>query len=83
MAVFFCLTVIVSAATAQTKWPLQVSNNARYFTEADGEAYLSIMDTVWMLSYLHHEDVETYLTRRTAKGFNTVLVSLIGPEKLP
>lgn len=68
---------------ARTHWPLQINDNGRYFTESNGEAYLPIIDTVWMLSYLQHEDVTYYLERRTAKGFNAVLVSLIGPERLP
>ena len=65
------------------QWPLQVSEDGRFFVQRDGTAFFPIIDTVWMLSYLNQADVDQYLARRPANGFNAVYVSLLGVEKLP
>jgi hypothetical protein len=68
---------------AATQWPLQASEDDRFFVQRDGSPCFPIIDTVWMLSYLSQADIDLYLARRPANGFNAVYVSLIGVEKLP
>lgn len=75
--------VICPSLNAATQWPLQVSADGRFLTGADGAPCFPIIDTVWQLSYLGQSDVDLYLARRPAQGFNAVLVSLLGVERLP
>jgi Protein of unknown function (DUF4038)/Putative collagen-binding domain of a collagenase len=50
----------------------------RYLTDARGRPFLIHGDTAWsLIAQLTREDIDLYLEDRRARGFNTILVSLI------
>jgi hypothetical protein len=58
--------------------PLRVSENGRFFVEDGGKPFFILADTAWALfTGISREDVEFYLDDRQAKGFNTILCSLL------
>ncbi|MBP8260798.1 MAG: DUF4038 domain-containing protein [Verrucomicrobia bacterium] len=82
--ILLALTLIYAlSVAAATQWPLQISADGRSLEERDGAPHFPIIDTVWQLSYLNQPDVDLYLSRRPAQGFNAVFVSLLGVENLP
>lgn len=59
-----------------SRFPLSVTG--RYLTDAAGRPFLLHGDTAWsLIADLSRDDAERYLTDRAARGFNTILVSLI------
>lgn len=78
LVAFCCLTVVASAVSAERMKPLAVSENGRFLVEEPGKPFFILADTAWPLfSGLSREDVEFYLDDRKAKGFNTILCSLL------
>jgi hypothetical protein len=74
----------VSGVTAVAKhgvgvaFPLKVGPGKRYLEDANGRPFLIHGDTAWsLIADLTREDAELYLDDRRARGFNTILVSLI------
>src|SRR5690606_8891336 len=58
--------------------PLQISENNRYLTDANGKPFFWLGDTGWLLfSKLTKEEAETYLVDRRNKGFNVIQVMLL------
>ncbi len=52
---------------------LQVSENKRYLTTADGQPYFLIGDTAWELFHrLTRSEAEQYLSTRAAQGYNMI-----------
>ena len=59
-------------------FPLAVKRGKRYLVDATGSPFLIHGDTAWsLIAQLTREEVELYLADRQARGFNTILVSLI------
>ena len=59
-------------------FPLAVSPNDRYLQDARGRPLLVHGDAAWsLIAQLTREDAESYLRDRRARGFNTILVSLV------
>jgi Protein of unknown function (DUF4038)/Putative collagen-binding domain of a collagenase len=59
-------------------FPLTVEPGKRYLEDTNGRPFLIHGDTAWsLIAELTREDVDRYLDDRHARGFNTILVSLI------
>ncbi|MBP2300850.1 apiosidase-like domain-containing protein [Azospirillum picis] len=72
------VTVLASAALAAEEPRFPLSATPRYLADADGRPFLLHGDTAWsLIAELSREDAALYLGDRAARGFNTVLVSLI------
>jgi len=62
----------------QFEYPVKISKNQRYFTDANGRPFFYQACTGWMLlSKLTREETEVYLKNRSEKGFNTIQVFLL------
>jgi hypothetical protein len=59
--------------------PLKISANGRYFTDGNGRPVFWLGDTQWELFRLMTpEDASIVLRDRQAKGFNAILIMLLG-----
>jgi hypothetical protein len=59
-------------------FPIRVVPGQRYLVDATGRPFWMQGDAAWsLIAQLRDEDVDRYLDDRKAKGFNTLLVSLI------
>jgi hypothetical protein len=59
-------------------FPLAVKAGRRHLVDATGRPFLIHGDTAWsLIAQLTREDVLLYLDDRRARGFNTILVSLL------
>ncbi|MGH6895125.1 MAG: glycoside hydrolase family 140 protein [Geminicoccaceae bacterium] len=64
--------------TATPAFPLVVTPGKRHLRDAEGKPFLIHGDTAWsLIAQLTREEVDRYLDDRRARGFNTILVSLI------
>ena len=80
LGVVCCLTAIAFAAdvSATRMKPLRVSEDGHLLVEDGGEPFFVLADTAWPLfSGLSRSDVMFYLDDRKAKGFNTILSTLL------
>ena len=78
IGVVCCLIAIGPQALAKRVNPLRVSENGRFLVEEGGKPFFVLADTAWPLfSGLSRKDVMFYLDDRKAKGFNTILCSLL------
>jgi Protein of unknown function (DUF4038)/Putative collagen-binding domain of a collagenase len=60
------------------EYPVKISKNQRYFTDANGQPFFYQACTGWMLlSKLTREETDVYLKNRSQKGFNTIQVTLL------
>ncbi len=65
-------------ANAGTAYPLKVSANNRYLTDAMGKPFLMVGDSAWsLLVNVNGPDTAYYFQTRASEGFNTVLASLV------
>lgn len=67
---------------APPAFPLQVDESGRGLVDQQGVPFLVVGDTAWSLTVrLDDAELETYLTNRRARGFNTLLIQLteVGP----
>ena len=75
------LAAHASPAAEQAHFPLRISAEGPYLEDADGKPFLITGDTAWsLIADLSAEDADHYLADRKARGFNTILVSLIEHE---
>jgi len=75
-----CLSILSwsSFAAMQFEYPVKISTNQRYFTDARGLPFFYQACTGWELfSMLTREETEVYLKNRSEKGFNTIQVFLL------
>lgn len=78
LGVVCCLTAIGTDAYAARMKPLQVSEDGHFLVERGGKPFFVLADTAWPLfSGLSRKDVMFYLDDRKARGFNTILCSLL------
>ena len=62
----------------QFEYPVKISKNQRYFTDAKDRPFFYQACTGWeLLSKLTREETEVYLKNRSEKGFNTIQVFLL------
>ncbi|WP_394886105.1 DUF4038 domain-containing protein (plasmid) [Mesorhizobium sp. AaZ16] len=60
------------------KFPLRVESGKHYPTDREGHPFFLHGDTAWsLIADLKEEEAHLYLEDRKARGFNTVLVSLL------
>jgi hypothetical protein len=74
------ITYIPASAISEAAavFPLAVKPGERYLVDAAGRPFLIQGDAAWsLIAQLTREDVDLYLDDRHARGFNTILVSLI------
>jgi hypothetical protein len=70
--------LVLAAEGKRAAFPLRPAANGRHLTGADGRPFLIQGDTAWsLIADLTREEADIYLTDRRARGFNTILVSLI------
>ncbi|MBN2271514.1 MAG: DUF4038 domain-containing protein, partial [Sedimentisphaerales bacterium] len=80
LGVVCCLTAFVFATevSATRMKPLRVSDDGHLLVEEGGDPFFVMADTAWPLfSDLSRGDVMFYLDDRKAKGFNTILSTLL------
>lgn len=64
---------INSLFAQQIRGPIQIHENQRYFTTAEGEPFFWMADTAWELFHrLDLEESKIYLDKRASQGFNVV-----------
>nr|WP_314092403.1 DUF4038 domain-containing protein [uncultured Shinella sp.] len=69
------------AATVEVRFPLRIAAAGTYLEDAAGKPFLVTGDAAWsLISDLPAEDADLYIADRKARGFNTILVSLIEHE---
>jgi hypothetical protein len=84
----FCFCADVNQSNTEQKenenpvvrfeYPVKISKNQRYFTDAKGRPFFYQACTGWeLLSKLTREEAEVYLKNRSEKGFNTIQVFLL------
>jgi Protein of unknown function (DUF4038)/Putative collagen-binding domain of a collagenase len=70
---------VATSAAIKTAFPLAIKPGRRYLEDAAGTPFLIQGDAAWgLITQLTRADVDRYLDDRQARGFNTVLVSLLG-----
>lgn len=70
--------IAAEAPSTAPAFPLTVQPGKRYLVDAGGKPFLVNGDTAWsLIAQLTRHEVERYLEDRRARGFNTILVSLI------
>lgn len=75
---------LAAAPAAPAAFPLTVSPDKRCLLDAAGRPFLVTGDAAWSLVVaLSRADVDFYLARRRAKGFNALLVNLIEHQFSP
>ena len=63
---------------APARYPLRVSPDRRRLIDADGEPFLIQGDAAWsLIANLTVDEAISYLDDRQAKGFNTIIVSVV------
>lgn len=64
--------------TRRPAFPLQYSENRRYFVDQNGVPFLYHADTGWLIfTHLTYEEALEYLTFRKEQGFNTIQVQMV------
>lgn len=70
--------VVPVVGESPATFPLVVRPGQRYLEDVTGRPFLIHGDTAWsLIAVLNREEVDRYLDDRHARGFNTILVSLI------
>jgi hypothetical protein len=72
LSVIAVLACSAFSARAGSLPPLRVSDNHRFFVQADGSPFFYLGDTEWALFHLKREDAEFYLKDRAAKKFTVI-----------
>ena len=73
-----CLLLPGSAGGQGARFPLAIAPDGRYLRDNAGKPFLITGDSAWsMIAELSPDEAEFYIADRKARGFNTLLVSLI------
>ncbi|MGC9963777.1 MAG: DUF4038 domain-containing protein, partial [Syntrophobacteraceae bacterium] len=68
-------------ASHGTAFPLKLSSDGRHLVDQNNVPFLMVGDSPWVLmNELCSADVITYLNDRRARGYNTVIISLINTQ---
>jgi len=74
----FPLLCVSARSSDDVRFPLRIEAGSRYLADASGRPFLIQGDAAWsLIAQLTREEADQYLADRKAKGFNTLLVSLI------
>jgi hypothetical protein len=77
-ALFASVAFVAGPVRPPVRFPLAVAPNGRHLVDAAGQPFLVQGDAAWsLIANLTREEVDRYLADRRARGFNTLLVSLI------
>ncbi len=61
---------------------LHISQNKRYFENADKTPFIWLADTAWtIVQRLKWDDVDYYMGKRKAQGFTVLQIVALDPEK--
>ena len=83
---FFAVAVVPSGiqqkrnagSEIRVEYPVKISKNQRYFTDATGKPFFYQACTGWeLLTKLNREETEVYFKNRSEMGFNTIQVFLL------
>lgn len=75
------LTIPARPANAEAHFPLRIASSGTYLEDADGKPFLITGDAAWsLIADLPPKDADLYIADRKARGFNTIMVSLIEHE---
>ncbi len=75
---FLALAPILIRAGSGPAYPLKLSAGNHYLVDQAGTPFFIQGEAAWsLIAQLDTADVETYLSDRWAKGFNTIIVNLI------
>jgi hypothetical protein len=79
LGLFVCLLLPAVAAGGEgTRFPLRIAPGGTHLEDRTGKPFLITGDSAWsMIADLSVEEAEFYIADRKARGFNTLLVSLI------
>ena len=84
--IFLLITLLFSPLilTAQSRFPLKISQNKRYFVDQNDKPFLYHADTGWQIfTQLTAEEAVEYLSFRKSQAFNTIQVQLVmTPEQV-
>lgn len=73
-----CLLLPGSAGGQGSRFPLGIAPDGRYLQDNAGKPFLITGDSAWsLIAELSPDEAEFYIADRKARGFNTLLVSLI------
>ena len=76
LAILFLMAA--GASGSETRFPLRIAAGGTHIEDAAGTPFLITGDTAWsLIADLPKEEVDRYIADRKARGFNTILVSLI------
>lgn len=82
LATLTCLLAVLSpsitVAAQATTFPLHIAGGGAYLADAAGKPFMIVGDSAWsLIASLSPEDARFYIRDRKARGFNTILVSLV------
>lgn len=84
LALVFLLLLVAghpALAGSEVRFPLRVSADGTHLEDAAGKPFLITGDTAWsLIADLSASEADIYIADRKARGFNTILVSLIEHE---
>ena len=70
--------MVLGPAHLPVSFPLKILDGQRHLSDASGAPFLIQGDAAWsLIADLSREEVDVYLADRAARGFNTILVSLL------
>lgn len=81
LAVAILFLMAVGASSREARFPLRIAAGGTHLEDVDGTPFLIVGDAAWsLIADLPKEEVDRYIADRKARGFNTILVSLIERE---
>ncbi len=70
-----------AAVAGSVKFPLSIHPTGRYLVDSGGNPFRLNMESTWLMpSFASGADVDTYISSRTSKGFNTFLIMAPSPN---
>lgn len=87
IALLFCLSLIAPVsvthgrAAGTPSFPLRLSADGKYLVDWGNRPFFTNGDTAWsLIAQLSQVNADIYLADRAQRGFNLVLVNLIGHQ---
>ncbi len=74
----FCTWLYPLPATGNPAYPVKVSSNKRYLVDQNNVPFMIVGDSAWSLvCNLKESEAATYFANRKARGYNSVLLSIL------
>jgi hypothetical protein len=74
----FCTWLYPLHVTANPAYPVKVSSNKRYLVDQNNVPFMIVGDSAWsLITNLNEADAATYFANRKARGYNSVLLSIL------